>query len=89
MVGEHPLVGEVRGGTGLMAAVALKPELVAENPALTAQVYGAVRDEGKVLTRAMLGSLGMSPPLTITEAEIGELAKGVRTGLDAVLRSRG
>jgi hypothetical protein len=28
----HPLVGEVRGGLGLMAAVALEPELVARDP---------------------------------------------------------
>jgi adenosylmethionine-8-amino-7-oxononanoate aminotransferase len=38
-----------------------------------------------VMTRALAGGgLQISPPLTITEAQLDELATGLRTGFDAV-----
>jgi adenosylmethionine-8-amino-7-oxononanoate aminotransferase len=75
-VGDHPLVTEVRGGTGLLAAVQLRDGVVSND------AYLAVRDTGKVLTRPLLGALAFSPPLVITEEELREMAAGVRAGLD-------
>ena len=48
------------------------------------QLYKAVRDQGRIVTRPLLKGLAVSPPLTITEAEIKELAAGLRAGYDAV-----
>jgi adenosylmethionine-8-amino-7-oxononanoate aminotransferase len=80
---EHPLVGEVRGGIGLLAAVQLDEGLVARDPALPARAATACREAG-LITRALAGgSLQISPSLVITEEEIGELAARLRSGLDA------
>mgnify|MGYP000427406200 CR=1 FL=1 len=79
----HPLVAEVRGGVGLLAAVQLDPGLLAADPALPARVALACRDAG-LITRALAGgSLQVSPALVITEAEIEELASRLGAGLDA------
>ncbi len=80
----HPLVDEVRAGTGVLAAVQLSSEAVAEDPALPARVVGACRDVG-ILTRALVtGALQVSPALVIDQAELAELAEGIAAGLDAV-----
>jgi adenosylmethionine-8-amino-7-oxononanoate aminotransferase len=82
---EHPLVAEVRGGTGLMAAVELDAGLLARHPSLVNDAYVAIRDVGSVMSRPLLRALAYSPPLTITEGELAELAEGVRAGLDDLL----
>lgn len=78
-VGDHPLVTEVRGGTGLMAAVQFVDGVVGND------AYLAVRDAGKVLARPGIGLLTFSPPLVITRDQLGEIAAGVRAGLDDLL----
>lgn len=79
---DHPLVAEVRGGTGLLAAVELTPEAVAaEGPV---GVAARARERG-VLVRALGTALAMSPPLTIREEEIGLIAPALREALDAAL----
>jgi adenosylmethionine-8-amino-7-oxononanoate aminotransferase len=76
---DHPLVAEVRAGTGVMAAVQLA------DPALADQAVLAAREAG-VLTRVVLGgALQVSPALVITHAELGELADGLSAALDACL----
>jgi putrescine---pyruvate transaminase len=82
---DHPLVAEVRGGTGMMAAVELKAEVRERRRSAVNDAYVAVRDHGKVFMRPGLVALAVSPPLTITEEEIGLLGEGVRRGLDALL----
>ena len=62
---DHPLVGDVRGGTGLMAAVALTPEVLEADPTASTKLYKAVRANG-VLTRAHPVGLAISPPLIVT-----------------------
>ena len=82
---EHALVSEVRSGVGAMAAVQLDPARVAADPQLPARVTAAIRDAG-VITRAIGGgSLQVSPPLVIRDAELDELAAGFAAGLDACL----
>ncbi len=82
----HPLVDEVRGGTGLVAAIAFDQDALASDPALPGKAYKAIRDHG-VLLRALGQSLAVSPPLTIDSDEIGLIRDAVRLGLDALVES--
>jgi putrescine---pyruvate transaminase len=81
----HPLVGEVRGGVGLLAAVELDANLLAFDPGAPLKAYVSIRDAGAVLVRPLRRSFAVSPPLTITREEIGQLADGIRAGLDALV----
>jgi adenosylmethionine-8-amino-7-oxononanoate aminotransferase len=84
---DHPLVGEVRGGTGLLVGVALDPAALAADPALTAKASASVRDHGGVILRALGETLAVSPPLTISPDEIRLIHDGLRAGLDAFVES--
>ena len=84
---DHPLVGEVRGGTGLVAGIAFDQDALAADPALPAKAYRAIRPHGVVL-RALGGALAVSPPLTIASDEIELIRDAVRAGLDALVESR-
>jgi putrescine aminotransferase len=82
---EHPLVSEIRIGPALLAAVQIDPALVEADASLAPRAAMAVRDVGFVMTRALAGGgLQISPPLIITEQQLGELTEGLRAGLDAV-----
>jgi adenosylmethionine-8-amino-7-oxononanoate aminotransferase len=81
---EHELVSELRSGLGALAGLQIKPALLANDPGLTDRVTLKARDHG-VLTRTLTGgALQISPPLTITRAELDELASGLRGALDDV-----
>jgi adenosylmethionine-8-amino-7-oxononanoate aminotransferase len=80
----HPLVEEVRAGTGVLAAVQLRPDALADDPALAARVVSACRRAG-VMTRALAtGALQISPALVIDEPALTELRDGILTALDDV-----
>ncbi|PXY31569.1 aspartate aminotransferase family protein [Prauserella muralis] len=82
---EHPAVADVRGGVGLIAAVELDGELLAEHKGIAARMQLAIRERG-LIVRVLGGStLVVSPPLIITEDEIGVLGKTMAEGIDAVL----
>ncbi|HXF71812.1 MAG TPA: aminotransferase class III-fold pyridoxal phosphate-dependent enzyme [Actinomycetota bacterium] len=77
----HELVREVRAGTGVLAAVQLRVDL---DGSLPARAVRACREAG-ILTRALAtGALQVSPALTIGEAELRELADGLRAALDSL-----
>jgi putrescine aminotransferase len=79
---DHPLVGETRA-IGLMGAVELHPDALGEDPGLAERVVDAARDAG-VLTRSLRArALHLSPPFTITEAQIDTLVARLRQALDA------
>ena len=78
---EHPLVGEVRGGTGLMASVAIEPALLERDAGLAGKLSKAIRSHGVIL-RALGKSVAISPPLIITVEEIGIVAEAIEAGLD-------
>jgi adenosylmethionine-8-amino-7-oxononanoate aminotransferase len=79
----HELVSEVRSGAGVLAAVQLDPDLVSADPGAPARAAAGARAAG-VITRVVAGGgLQASPPLTINAEELGELAAGLRAGLDA------
>ena len=84
---DHPLIGEVRGGTGLIAGIALDPAALAADPALTSKASASIRDHGGVILRALAQALAVSPPLTISSDEIRLIHDGVRAGLDALVES--
>jgi adenosylmethionine-8-amino-7-oxononanoate aminotransferase len=81
---DHPLVSEVRAGTGVLAAVQIDPDRLAGDPAITPQLVPACRRHG-IMGRVLAnGALQISPPLVLTDAEVEELADGLRAALDDV-----
>lgn len=85
-LGDHPLVGEARG-TGLIGALELVEDKdtranFAPQRAVGPYAVGRLEANG-VIGRAMMGdALAFSPPLIITEAEIGELLARTAKALD-------
>jgi putrescine---pyruvate transaminase len=87
---ESPLVAEVRGGIGTLAAVELAPPLLERAPSAVAQLTAAARRRG-VLVRPLATSIAVSPPLiatvehfaTIAEALAGALRELAQTPPDA------
>ena len=80
----HGLVGEVRAGLGVVAAVQLAADALAARPALADRVLAAAREHG-VLARGLAGgSLQISPALTIDSAGLAELVSGLGAALDDV-----
>jgi adenosylmethionine-8-amino-7-oxononanoate aminotransferase len=80
----HRLVAGVRAGLGVLAAVQLAADALAEDAALTDRVVAAAREHA-VLTRALTGGgLQISPALTIGDDDLAELVEGLGAALDAV-----
>lgn len=79
---EIPVVDEVRAGVGVLAAVQLSVEAIAEDPTLPSRAVQACRDHG-IMTRALAtGALQVSPALVIDEAGLQELAAGLAGALE-------
>jgi adenosylmethionine-8-amino-7-oxononanoate aminotransferase len=83
---EHPLVGDVRGGVGLMASVAVDDALLAQDAGLPVKFAKAARRHG-VFLRPLVRELAIAPPLIITVEEIGMIADGIRAGLDDLVET--
>jgi putrescine aminotransferase len=79
----HPLVGDVRGGVGFLAAVDLDAELRAQHPTLVQEVFLETRSRG-VIVRPLATGLAASPPLTATVEQIDLLVSTLGDALDAV-----
>ena len=92
---DHPLVGEVRG-LGLVAGVELvknKETKESFDPAdgVGAYLAGRIQEHGAI-ARAIVDTIAFSPPLIITEDEIGEMLGCFERGLEetlAMVRERG
>jgi L-2,4-diaminobutyrate transaminase len=89
-VGDHPMVGEVRG-EGLLAAIELvadKDDRVYFDPAkkIGVRVYQETLERG-VIGRAMPNGdvLGFGPPLCLSREDVDVMVEAVRGALDAVL----
>jgi adenosylmethionine-8-amino-7-oxononanoate aminotransferase len=78
---EHPLVGEVRGGVGLMAGIELAAQVLEDDHGAATKLYRGVRSRG-VLLRAHGRGLAVSPPLIATVEHIREIADAVGGALD-------
>jgi adenosylmethionine-8-amino-7-oxononanoate aminotransferase len=81
---EHPLVSEVRGGTGLMAAVELDAGLRESRPTAVTEVVKRARERG-VLVRPLPTSIAVSPPLTATPAHFELITEALSVALDELL----
>ena len=83
---DHPLVGEVRG-VGLVGAIELVEDRAAHRNFDPAKKVGIrltkLGEKHGVILRAMVNdSIGFSPPLIITEAEIDEMLDRTEKALD-------
>lgn len=91
---EHPLVGDVRGLGAFFAVELVKDKKTKEplmpwhGPAspLFKQLYAELRARG-VYTLGRFNVVMVSPPLTITEAELDEGVAGLTGALDALAKS--
>ncbi|MGZ5292885.1 MAG: aminotransferase family protein [Actinomycetota bacterium] len=81
---DHELIEEVRGGVGVLAAVNLRQDLVADDPMLPARTGAAIREAGVIVRPLVAGAIAVSPPLVVDADDLAELAGGFRAGLDAV-----
>jgi len=80
---DHPLVEDVRAGTGVLAAVQPSTDAMAEDPTLPARLVAACRANG-IMTRSLASeALQISPALVIDEAGLTELRDGIGAALDA------
>jgi putrescine---pyruvate transaminase len=85
----HDLVGEVRAGTGLLAAVEIAESARAADPGIGPRLVADIRERG-VITRLLRGiALQISPPFVITEAEIARIAEVFTAAFDAAAADRG
>ncbi len=80
---QHPLVDEVRGGVGVLAAIQLGADAMADDPTVPGRVGAACRQAGVLVRPLVGGAIAVSPPLVIDDAELRELEAGFRAGLDA------
>jgi putrescine aminotransferase len=78
---DHPAVAEVRAGVGLLGAVQLAPAALEHDAGAVAKLAQGAREAG-VLLRPLLGSVAVSPPLTVELEHLQQLADGIRAGLD-------
>jgi putrescine---pyruvate transaminase len=83
---QHPLVGEVRAGLGLLGAVELSEEARAADPSAVSRLTLACREQG-LLVRALATGVAVSPPLTIREEQIAAIGEGISEGLTALERA--
>lgn len=83
----HPLVAEVRGGVGLLAAVEISPEALAARPALVGDLFASVRRRG-IIVRPLATSIAVSPPLTVEAEHLEAIAGALAESLDEVTALR-
>jgi adenosylmethionine-8-amino-7-oxononanoate aminotransferase len=79
---EHEAVAEVRGGIGMLAAVALTDDALARPGAVAAVAMGA-REAG-VLVRPLGAAVAASPPLTAGPDHFASIAEAIGVGLGAL-----
>jgi putrescine aminotransferase len=80
----HPMVDEIRSGTGVMAAVQLSTAATAEDATLPMRAVRACREAG-IMTRTLAtGALQVSPALVIDQSGLDELRDGLRRALNAL-----
>ena len=83
---KYDLIGDVRGGHGLMTAVELVSDKAARTPLdadTMKRVHTAMYEAG-AMVRLVANNVCMSPPLIITEAEVDTILSALEAGLAAV-----
>ena len=87
--GEHPHVGDIRGGKGLLAAIELVEDRASKayfpaDKKMGPRVNQEMMKRG-VVTRVRADSIFFAPPLVITEAQVDRLITITRDSVKAVL----
>jgi adenosylmethionine-8-amino-7-oxononanoate aminotransferase len=80
---EHPAVAEVRGGVGLLGAVALTDETLEQRPGAITRIVMAAREDG-VLVRPLGRAVAVSPPLTVDTEHFTLITHALERGLAAL-----
>lgn len=83
---KHDFIGDVRGGHGLMTGIELVSDKAAKTPmdgATMARIHATVYESGAMVRLGMHNIL-MSPPLTISEAEVNTILSALDAGFSAV-----
>ncbi|AWI61151.1 aspartate aminotransferase family protein [Sinorhizobium fredii] len=88
-LGDHPLVGDVRG-RGMLAAIELVVDKERKTPLPAAsdparRIFDRAWDNGLIIRAFGNGVLGYAPPLCCTEAEIDAIVERTRMTLDETL----
>jgi adenosylmethionine-8-amino-7-oxononanoate aminotransferase len=73
---DHPLVAEVRSGTGFLAGVQLRADVPGET------VVDACLDAGLLTRLIHNNTLHVCPPFVVTDDEVSFIAKTIRVALD-------
>ncbi len=82
---KHAVIGDVRGGEGLMSAVELvshRENKTPLDPATIARIHGAIYDDG-VMVRVSGPNLILSPPLVLTAEDVQKILSALDTGFSA------
>jgi putrescine aminotransferase len=79
----HPLVAEVRGGVGLMAAVVLERDLLESDPEAAGRFEQLLRDAG-LLVRGLSDGVALAPPLIVEDEHVELAVIALATALDAM-----
>ena len=82
---KYDIIGDVRGGHGLMTGVEFVSDTAAKTPmdnGTMKRIHTAMYEAG-LMVRIGGNNILMSPPLVITEAEIDQLLSAFETGLKA------
>jgi putrescine---pyruvate transaminase len=83
---QHEAVAEVRGGTGMLAAVELQSEVLGADPGAVAKVAAAARAEG-VIVRTLGRGVAVSPPLTASPEHFELIANALDHALNSLRAS--
>jgi hypothetical protein len=81
----HDVIGDLRGGHGLMTGVEIVSDKAAKTPmdaATMKRIHQATYEAG-AMVRLGAHNILMSPPLTITEAEVDTILAALDAGLSA------
>ena len=83
---DFDIIGDVRGGHGLMSAVELVSDRVTKSPMEISSIKRAHKATYEAGTMVRVGgnNLLMSPPLTLTETDVQKILADLRTGLASI-----
>lgn len=80
----HEVIGDVRGGRGLMSAIEMVSDRKSKAP-LDKQIAGKIQDAiytHGVMVRISGPNLILSPPLIVTEQDVNDILSAIDAGLD-------
>lgn len=85
LMARYDVIGDVRGGHGLMSALEIVSDRGAKTPApeIAAKVHGVAYENGAML-RVSGHNILMSPPLILTEEDVRTILAAIEAGLAAL-----